>query len=194
MEDYAVSSIDIHQRLVFSYIYQIPIGRGRLVGGGMPKWEDTVIGGWQFNGITTMQGGSPLRVTGSNTLSSFNFQDLWANTNFQNASYTGAVKNRLNKYFNTADFTQPAAFTLGDGPAYYNQLRSPGLDSTDFSTFKEFAVVENLKVQFRAEAFNVLNHPQFSSPNTSVTSSSFGQITSQANTPRQLQFGLKLLF
>ena len=194
MEDYAISFQDIHQRFVVSYIYQLPIGRGRMIGGNMPKWEDNVIGGWQVNGITTVQGGTPLRVTASNTLSTFDFQDLWANTNFQNPFYPGPVKNRLSKYFNTADFSQPPAFTLGNGPAYYNHLRSPGLDSTDFSTFKEFNAVERLKVQFRAEAFNVLNHPSFSSPNTTVTSSSFGQITSQANSPRQLQFGLKLLF
>ena len=194
MEDYAISSIDIHQRFVVSYIYQLPLGRGRPLGGNMPKWEDTVIGGWQINGITTLQGGQPLKVSGSNTLSTFNFQYLLANTNFQNPSYSGAVKNRLTKYFNTADFSQPAAFTLGVGPAYNNHLRSPGLDSTDFSLFKEFHIVERLQAQFRAEAFNVFNHPQFSSPNTTVTSSSFGQITGQANSPRQVQFGLKLLF
>ena len=194
MADYAISSHDIHQRFVVSYIYQLPIGRGHKFGGKMASWEDTVVGGWQVNGITTLQGGTPLSVSGSNTLSSFDFQTLYANTNFQNPSFSGPVKNRLSKYFNTADFSQPAAFTLGNGPAYYNHLRSPGLDNTDFSLFKEFHVVENLRAQFRAEAFNIFNHPQFGSPNTGVTSSSFGQITSQANSPRQVQFGLKLLF
>jgi len=194
MADYAIASQDIHQRFVMSYIYQLPFGRGRMFGSHITSWEDSVLGGWQINGITTLQGGNPLQIDASNTLSSFNFQTLYADTNFQNASYSGSVKKRYNKYFNTADFSQPAAFTLGNGPAYYNHLRGPGLDNTDFSLFKEFNPLEKLKAQFRAEAFNVFNHPEFSNPNTSVTSSSFGEITSQANSPRQLQFGLKLLF
>jgi hypothetical protein len=194
MSDYAIASQDIHQRLVVSYIYQLPFGHGRAYGVHIPGWENAVLGGWQTNGITTFQGGNPLAVSGSNTLSSFDFQTLRANTNFQNPSLSGPVKNRYNKYFNTADFSQPPAFTLGAGPAYYNHLRGPGLDNTDFSLFKVFSPVEKLKAEFRAEAFNIFNHPEFSNPNTSVTSTSFGQITSQANSPRQLQFGLKLEF
>jgi len=194
MADYAVSSIDVHQRFIFSYIYELPIGRGRRFGSKMPGWGNVMIGGWQINGITTIQGGTPLGVSASNTLSSFNFQTLYANTNYQAPSYSGPAKNRLSKYFNTADFSQPASFTLGNGPARYSHLRAPGVDNSDFSLFKEFNPVERLKAQFRAEAFNVFNHPQFSSPNTTVTSSSFGTITSQANSPRQIQFGLKLLF
>ena len=100
----------------------------------------------------------------------------------------------MNAYFKTVDFSQPAPFTLGNGPAYYSNLRSPSLDSTDLALFKEFSAVERLKVQFRAEMFNAFNHVQFGSPDTGVTDSSFGQITSQANSPRQVQFGLKLLF
>ncbi len=194
MADYAVSSQDIRQRFIINYIYQLPFGRGRMFGGNISRLEDLALGGWQINGITTLETGTPLQISASNTLSTFNFQTLYANTNFQNATLHGDVKARLNSYFNTADFSQPAPFTLGNGPAYYNNLRAPGLDSTDISVFKEFSAVESLKVQFRAEAFNAFNHPQFGSPNTSVTSTSFGQITSQNNSPRQLQFGLKLLF
>ncbi len=194
MRDYAIASQDIHQRFVMSYIYELPFGRGRMFGSHIAAWEDNVLGGWQVNGITTLQGGNPLQVTASNTLSSFDFQTLYADTNFQNPTLSGPVKNRVNNYFNTADFSQPAAFTLGNGPAYYNHLRGPGLDNTDFSLFKVFSPVERLKVEFRAEAFNIFNHPEFSNPNTTVTSGSFGAITSQANSPRQMQFGLKLSF
>jgi len=194
MSDFAVSSQDVRNRFVASYIYELPVGRGRTFGRTMSRWEDVVVGGWQVNGITTFQGGTPLQISASNSLSSFNFQTLYANTNFQNASLSGNIHQRLNKYFNTADFSQPAAFTLGNGPAYYNNLRAPGLDSTDLSLFKEFQAVERLRVQFRAEMFNAFNHVQFGSPDTKVTDASFGQITSQANSPRQVQFGLKLLF
>lgn len=194
MADYAISSLDIHQRFVMSYIYQLPVGRGHMFGGHMAHWEDIALGGWQLNGITTLQGGAPLQILARNTLSTWNFQTLYADTNFKNASLSGPAKNRYKMYFNTADFSQPAPFTLGDGPSHHNNLRAPGLYSTDFSLFKQFDAVERLKVQFRAEAFNIFNHPEFSSPDTGVTDTTFGQITSQANSPRQLQLALKLLF
>ncbi|WP_446743179.1 carboxypeptidase regulatory-like domain-containing protein [Silvibacterium acidisoli] len=194
MADYAVSSQDIRSRFIMSYVYELPFGRGRQYGGNISHWEDLAVGGWQVNGITTLQGGTPLQISANNTLSTYNFQTLYANTNGQNATLHGDIHNRLNKYFNTADFSQPAAFTLGNGPAYYDQLRSPGLDSTDLSLLKDFQAYSRLTVQFRAELFNAFNHVQFGSPNTSVTSTSFGQITSQANSPRQTQFGLKLIF
>ena len=69
-----------------------------------------------------------------------------------------------------------------------------GAKSFDLSLFKQFAPIERMRVQFRVEALNAFNTPRFGSPTTSVTSTTFGQITSQANSPRQLQFGLKLLW
>jgi hypothetical protein len=194
MADYAVSSQDIRQRFVVSYIYALPIGRGQKIGGNMSRLEDIALGGWQLNGITTLQGGNPLQISASNTLSNLDFQTLYADTNFQNASLHGDIRNRLNRYFNTSDFSQPAPFTLGNGPAYYDQLRGPGLANTDFSAFKEFGAAERVKLQFRAEAFNVFNHVEFGNPDTGVTDNTFGVISSQANSPRQLQFGLKALF
>lgn len=194
--DYAISTQDIRQRFVASYIYQLPFGRGHLFGSHMSRWEDNLLGGWQVNGITTIQGGNPLQINANNTLSAFNFQNLYANTNFQNASLSGSTKNRINEYFNTANFSQPAPFTLGNGPAYYNNLRAPGINNTDFSLFKEFTPYEALKVEFRAEAFNIFNQVQFGAPDTTVTDTTFGVInsTQSGTNPRQLQFALKLLF
>jgi len=192
--DYAISAQDINQRVVVSYIYKLPFGRNQRRLFSLPTWGDDLIGGWQINGITTIQGGQPLQVTASNTLSAFNFQQLNANTNHQNPSYSGAVKNRLSKYFNTSDFSQPHSFTLGNGPAYYNSLRSPGTNNTDLSMYKDLSLPDKVNLELRVESYNTFNHPQFGSPNTSVTSSSFGSITSQANSPRQLQFGAKIMF
>ncbi|QHN02907.1 hypothetical protein FTO74_05625 [Granulicella sp. WH15] len=196
MADYAISYQDIRQRFVASYIYKLPFGRGQIFGNNISRLEDVLFGGWQVNGITTLQGGTPLQISANNDLSNFNFQTLYANTNFRNASLSGSVKGRLNRYFNTDDFSQPAPFMLGNGPAYYDNLRAPGLANTDFSLFKEFHPVEKVKVEFRAEAFNVFNHENFGSPDTTVTDTTFGVInSSQSGTnPRQLQFALKLLF
>lgn len=194
MKDYAITSYDIRQRFIVSYIYDLPFGRGRMFANHMSRTEDLILGGWQVNGITTLQGGNPLQISASNNLSNFDFQTLYANTNGQNATLHGDIHKRLNEYFNKADFSQPEPFHLGNGPAYYDNLRGPGLNSTDLSLFKEFNSFERLKVQFRAEAFNAFNHVQFGNPDTGVTDASFGEITSQNNAPRQVQFGLKLLF
>ncbi len=196
MADYAISYQDVHNRFVASYIYQLPFGPGKMYGSHLPQWADAVLGGWELNGITTLQGGNPLQINANNDLSQFNFQNLYANTNFQNASLQGSVKNRLNQYFNTADFSQPAPFTLGNSPAYFDNLRSPGLSNTDFSVFKTFYPVQKLQTEFRAEAFNVFNHENFAGPDTTVTDTTFGVInSSQSGTnPRQLQFALKFLF
>lgn len=191
--DYAVASQHMPHRFVAGYTYQLPVGIGRHFGANMPRTLDALIGGWQVNGITTIQSGNPLQITASNT-AGINTQIEYANYNGQNPSLGGDIHQRLGRYFNTADFSQPAPFTLGNAPAYISRLLSPRLNSTDFSLFKELHPYREMSIQLRAEAFNAFNHVQFGSPNTSVNSTSFGRITSQANTPRQLQFAAKLLF
>ncbi len=87
-----------------------------------------------------------------------------------------------------------APFTFGNvGPSLPN-VRAPGIDNFDLSLFKNFHPLENLTIQFHAEAFNAFNRVQFGAPNQVLSSGQFGVISSQANTPRQIQFALKLLF
>jgi hypothetical protein len=152
-----------------------------------------VLGGWQVNGITTVQSGAPLRITASNTSGLSNPIER-ANTNGGYPVLTGDIRKRLNRYFDTSVFSQPAAFTLGNTAAYYGNLRAQYMNNTDLSLFKRFSPRESLRFEFRAEAFNVFNRVQFGNPDTNVTSTTFGVISSQANTPRDIQFGLKILF
>jgi hypothetical protein len=91
-------------------------------------------------------------------------------------------------------FSQPAPFTFGNLSPRVSDLRNDGMRNFDLSMFKEFSPLERVRIQFRAEFLNAFNTPRFGSPNTSVTSSSFGTITGQANSPRQTQFGLKFLW
>ena len=191
--DYAVASQYTPHRFVGGYTYQFPVGIGRHFGSTMPRALDAAIGGWQVNGITTVQSGNPLQVTASN-VAGISTQIEYANYNGQNPTLSGDIHQRLNRYFDTSTYSQPAAFTLGNGPAYNSRLLSPRLVTTDFSLFKEFHPFRETAIQLRGEAFNAFNHVQFGSPNTSVNSTSFGRITTQANGPRQLQFGAKLLF
>ncbi|MFN0108563.1 MAG: TonB-dependent receptor domain-containing protein [Blastocatellia bacterium] len=187
-----LANIDIAHRFVVSYLYELPFGKGRKFGATASGVLDALIGGWQFNGITSFQGGTPLTITANNTAGLFNPLTR-PNTNGRDANLSGKVDERLNRYFDTSVYSQPAAFTFGNvGPAV--NIRSDGIRSFDLSLFKQFRPIERMAVQFRVEALNAFNTPRFGGPNTSVTSTTFGQITSQANAPRQLQFGLKLLW
>jgi Carboxypeptidase regulatory-like domain/TonB dependent receptor-like, beta-barrel len=190
--DRGLTTIDIAHRFVISYLYELPFGKGRKFGANAPGLLDAIIGGWQFNGITTFQSGTPLTITANNTAGLFNPLTR-PNTNGKDPRLSGKVDERLNKYFDTTVYSQPAAFTFGNvGPTV--NIRNDGVKNFDLSLFKQFAPIERMRIQFRVEALNAFNTPRFGSPTTSVTSTTFGQITSQANSPRQLQFGLKLLW
>jgi hypothetical protein len=190
----AVSSNDRSRRLVISGTYQLPIGRGKALGKNWNRAIDALIGGWQMNGIYTFQTGFPISVTAVNNCTNCGINTLRPNNNGQSAELSGPVSQRLSKYFNTSVFTQPAAFTLGNTGRTLPDVRAPSFENTDFSLFKLFKPVERLTVEFRAEAFNILNQVVFGMPNTSINSNQFGVISAQANSPRAVQFGLKLLF
>jgi hypothetical protein len=105
------------------------------------------------------------------------------------------VESRLSQYFNTSVFSQPAAYVYGNVSRTLPDVRAPGIENLDLSLFKNFKPSEKLSVQFRAEAFNTMNTPQFSAPGTSLNNlSTFGVVSATSNSPRQVQFGLKLLF
>ncbi len=191
--DRALSDIDIAHRFVMSYIYELPFGRGRHFGGNVSGAMNWILGGWQLNGITMFQTGTPLSLSASNTAGLYNVKTR-ANNNGTSGKLTGSVDSRLSRYFNTSVFSQPSPFTFGNVGERLPDIRNDGVRNFDLSLFKEFAPVERLRVQFRAEFLNAFNTPRFGSPNTTVTSSSFGVISSQANSPRQTQFGLKLLW
>jgi hypothetical protein len=189
----SLADYDIAHRFVASYIYELPFGRGRRFGTDWNRAVNAVLGGWQVNGFTNYQSGTPLSISGNNVAGLFNPRGL-ANNNGQSAKLSGDVKGRLLRYFDTSVFSQPAAFTFGNTQPTSPDLRSPDLRNWDLSLFKEFDLREGLRLQFRTEAFNAFNRVRFSSPTTAVTSNQFGQIASQSNAPRQIQFGLKLMF
>ncbi|HTM47331.1 MAG TPA: carboxypeptidase-like regulatory domain-containing protein [Bryobacteraceae bacterium] len=181
------SDFDIPQRLVVSGIWQLPAfkDRGLLM--------RSVLGGWQSNYIFTAQSGVPMTI-----FSGVDNALMGVGGNF--ADLTGVdwrlppdrpKRDRIRQNFNTAAFRVNAVGTIGTGRR--NQLRAPGLWNADFSAFKDFGIWERVRLQFRGELFNVLNHANLNTPNTTVTSPSFGQVTS-ASSPRIVQFGLKLLF
>ena len=189
----SIASYDIPHRFVTSVLYELPFGRGRRFGNGWHGLVNGVLGGWQINGIVTMQSGSPLSITASNTAGIFGALTR-PNWNGNDPVLDGAAEERLQRWFDTSVFSQPAAFTFGNLGAAVGSLRAHDVRNVDFSLFKHFALVGRARLQARVEAFNAFNRVQFSGPNTSVTSGSFGVVSGQANTPRQLQFGIKALW
>jgi len=188
-----LADIDIARRLVASYVYELPFGRGRHFGKNAPPAVNWLLGGWQFNGITTFQTGTPIAISATNTTGIFT-EAIRANNNGTSGRLDGPVDQRLNAYFDKTVFSQPAPFTFGNLSPRVSDIRNDGIRNFDLSMFKDFSPLERVRIQFRAEFLNAFNTPRFGGPNTTVTSSSFGIITSQANSPRQTQFGLKFLW
>lgn len=191
--DRSVSANDIAQRLVISYVFELPFGRGHAIGSNWGWLANTLAGGWQANGIATFQSGMPLAITTQNTSNSGS-NSLRPNNDGRSARLSGAVHDRLNRYFDTSVFSQPAPFTFGNAGRVLPDVRGPGVSNFDLSVFKNFAITERISLQFRAESFNLMNTPQFDFPNQNLNAVQFGVISAQANSPRQTQFGLKLLF
>jgi len=156
-----------------------------------------LIGGWQWNGIFTAQDGFPQTpLVGSNTSGTGDASNSdvpnW-NPNFKGPVITGKPE----QWFDPHAFLIPAQGTFGN--VSRGSFRGPGLVNVDTSFFKKFRISERLLLQFRAEAFNIFNHSNFSYPteivfNGADISPSAGVITQTNGTSRQLQFALKLLF
>ncbi len=190
---WALASYDIAHRFVISYLYELPFGRGRRMASGTSPLVNALIGGWQFNGITTLQSGTPLSITANNTAGIFGARTQ-PNNNGNDPSLSGPIDQRLDKAFDTSVYSQPAPFTFGNEPIFSPVLRAHGVRNFDASLCKNLDVRPGVTAQFRVEALNAFNRVQFLAPNTSVTSTSFGVISGQANAPRQLQLALKILW
>jgi hypothetical protein len=189
----ALASQDIAHRMVTSVIVDLPAGRGRALNTGDSKIANAIFGGWQMNGIVTLESGLPLSMSANNTAGLFGARTQ-PNSAGRSGKKTGRVQDRLDAYFDRTAYLQPAPFTFGNLSRFLPDIRNHGVNNWDLSFFKQFQIREKYNLQFRSEFFNAFNRARFGGPNTSVTSNQAGVITSQANIPRQIQFALKLLW
>jgi hypothetical protein len=163
----------------------------------MPGWANEVAGGWTLNTIIDVYSGFPVGMSVSGA-------SAFAGTR---PVYTGAAKmttgpthqrlggaGQTQSYFNPAGFTLPVAFQLGTVPRSAAALRGPLSFDDNMSVIKYFPIHEDLGLEFRMEAFNVLNKADFGLPAASVGGSGFGNITSQYNLPRNVQLSMKVHF
>ena len=188
------SNFDVRHRLSVSYAYVLPFGKGRqyLAGDG---WVSTVLGGWETYGIITLQSGRPFTVALlpeiDNSGTGRSILGFGANDRPNVVGNPELSNQTTAQWFNTSAFAFPAPGTFGN--AGRNILDGPGFQNVNVSLMKNTALSERLNLQFRAEAFNLFNHPNFNLPDNFLGSPTFGRITS-ARDPRHIQFGLKLLF
>jgi hypothetical protein len=188
----ALSSSDQTHRFVVAYLYDLPFGKGQRFAINNPVLN-AIAGNWQLNGVTTIQSGLPFTpVLSSNPSgSSGNARpNRYSNGNLPSGERT------VSHWFDTAAFLPtPTPYNIGN--AGRDIVFAPGGVNFDFSAFKRFLVKqlgEAGEVQFRAEFFNILNHPQFAPPNAQVNTPVGGTISTLANAMRTIQLGLKVIF
>jgi hypothetical protein len=189
----AVSVYDRTHRGVVDFAYELPFGKGKKFGGNMPAWIDWIAGGWQANAILSLQSGAPLvpALTGGVLPDARQRPNL-----LRDPGRAGSITERLNGYLDPAAFSRPEPYTLGTAPRTIASVRAPGSKNLDASLFKNIYFNESRRyyLQLRGEAFNITNTPIFAGPDMNFGSSSFGVISGQANSPRQLQVAMKLYF
>ena len=168
-------------------LYQIPLGHGQRFSTNN-KVLDYILGNWQINNIFTWRNGQPFTVTDS-----IDRANIGGGSQRANQIGNPHLGNRSKEeWFNTSAFEIPAIYTFGN--AYRNSLQAQRWINLDSSIIRSFPIWHEKKFEFRAEAFNVANHVMLGIPNADVSSNTFGVVTGQANTNRQLQLSGKIVF
>lgn len=189
--DRGSSAFDIRHRTSQSVIYDLPFGKGKRVNISNSV-ANGILGGWQVNGILTLQSGLPFTPTLATSVSN-------AGGSRPDRLLSGELENRtITRWFDTsfntpgAAWATPRQYTYGNGGR--NILRGPHRTNLDLSVFKQAHLTERYQIQFRTEFFNFFNHPQFDLPNATIGSAAAGVISSTVGSPRDIQLSLRLLF
>ena len=191
--EYSPTDFNVTNRFVGSFMWQLPYGSGQRWSSGS-RVVNGLLGGWAFNGIVTLQGGLPFTPSlNSNTA---NTSGAARPNRIANGNLSGSQRDP-SLWFNLNAFVPADASLYQYGSAGNNILTGPGMNNFDLSLFKSArvgALGESGEVEFRFEAFNAFNSPQFGLPNATVDVAGAGTITSLAIPMRELQFGMKILF
>lgn len=185
---------DLRHHFRGTFQYELPFGNGRrYLNNG--RAVDAIIGGWTLNGAISMYSGIPFTVRAN--ANSLNIgEGSWADR-IGEGTLSGSQRT-LQSWFDASAFQNPGFRLWGNGGR--NTLFGPGTKQFDLSVFKNFQVLETMRLQFRAEMFNAFNTPQFNNPNPTIGSPNTGRISSAGSettlqrTQRQVQFALKLMF
>ena len=186
------SLFDARNRFVASYDWTLPFWNHPR------NWYQSVLGGWQLDGIATLMSGTPYTVFDSNDVAAQGSAPEITGFSAQRPDLVGNPNNgprTVSNWLNTAAFHQldPTADAGQFGTEGRNVNIGPAYANFDFATLKNFRITESTRLQFRAELFNILNRTNFFLPDCDISSPTFNHILA-AGTPRQVQFALKLMF
>jgi len=193
--EYARAVNDIPKRTTIAATYELPFGHGKMFLGGANRWLDYAVGGWRFNDIMIIQDGAALPISQSTNVNSAYGNSTTRPTLVAGAQacYSGAPEGRLNSYFNAAAYTTTPKYAYGNA-ARTSNCYGPGYLNSDLSLNKNFKFGERYNAEFRAEALNAFNTPEFNGPNLSIGSAAAGQITGTLGFPRLVQLGGRFTF
>jgi outer membrane receptor protein involved in Fe transport len=183
--EYGTSADDVRNRLVAAYVWDMPFGSS------LTGMSGALLKGWQVSGIATLSSGSPIFINQDGDTLNVDSEEIRPNlVAGQNPVLPGSER-ILGRWFNPAAFTR-ATTTYGNSPR--NPVVGPGLKVLDLSLAKSFSVRQGQQLQFRWEAFNAFNIPQWGNPNGTLGNSNFGVISSTRANNREMQLSLKYLF
>jgi hypothetical protein len=197
--------MDAPHRFVLGYSYELPFGPGKRYFQG-PGFGRHFASGWELNGVYTVQSGTPLPLYNvTNTVGNYTAvtdvygtfnSNSFPNYNGQPLTVSGSKGQRLNQWFNVGAFSQPPPFTYGTAGRTITAVRTDGTNNLDLGVFKNnrFGRDERLNLQLRGEFFNVANHIRFGPPGLAFGNATFGVVSTQGNTPRQIQLAAKFIF
>jgi hypothetical protein len=190
----SLSEDDFPQSLIVNVVADLPFGRGKYLLSNVNPVIDKIIGGWNVSGILTEQSGFPLALHAP-VAGGGNRPNLIPGVS-PKLPGSRPLAAKVTEWFNAAAFAQLPAFTLGNVSRTIGSVRSPALKNLDLSFGKEAQIYGRLRFQFRAETFNLTNTPHFGLPNTTYSSTTFGQLNTLLPSPptREIQFAAKLVF
>jgi hypothetical protein len=184
---YGISRYNRPNILTIDGVWELPFGKGHAFASTLPAWANAAVGGWELAGSVVSQSGDPL--TWGNIIFNGNINDI---------NLSGSERS-VSRWFNTsAGFVTSSSAQLADNvrtfPLRFAGVRGPGIVQVNMSVSKSFPIHERLNLVLRGDAFNALNHANYTDPNLTVTSGGFGQITNINGYAREVQVSAKLRF
>jgi hypothetical protein len=195
--DWSLSEINLNHSFTGSIIYDLPFGHGKRFGSDWNTATNTILGGYQLTLIERISSGFPVPLIDSNNQSGAYFQNGGDDNNYNRPNQVAGcnphtANHSQHQWINATCFVAPPVGELGDAARL--PVSGPGFDNSDFSVIKDFALPREMGLNFRAEFFNLFNHPQYGSPINDINQPNFGAVTSTVNNPRLVQLALKLTF
>lgn len=185
----SLSAADVNRRLVLNWVYELPFGHGKQflskgIGG-------KILGNWQVSGILTAQTGTPLSISAACTMPGVSGLGCYADR-VKDARLPDGQQS-MDRWFDTTAYVNPGPYSFGNGSRTEPNLRNPGTFAFDSVLSRWQPIKERMRLQFRAELYNLMNHPNLGAPTTGITSSTYGMITSKSGN-RTIVMGLRLEF